>query len=308
MNPLPPIDEGFIAQLRARLNQSEDPWTERKPVVKPSDEGRDIRRTLVGFANSVREGEFAVLFIGAANDGRHPGVHDADEMQRKVDSIARQRCFPPIDYTPVVFKVSAGTDEATIVAVVVGASRNWPHFAGHAYVRRGSKTVESSAAMLDELIAGRTDPGRTLQTFKGRVLVRERSSRGLFLQYPGSIHHLDQHAVQVKEEVTGDIWAVPVKQVEILSSQPLREEIGIPTHATESALIERMLNHWRWGQKSPMAELPRDTEQHYLVRQLLPIAPEVASILGVMGWPNNSGQSPERRLFELFSARSRVFH
>lgn len=141
----------------------------------------------------------------------------------------------------------------------------------------------------------------------GRVLVRERSPRGLFLQYPGSIHHLDQHAVQVKEEVTGEFWSVLLKQMEILSTQPMREEIGIPARGTESALIERMLAHWRWTQKSPMPELPRDTEQHYLIKQLLPIAPEVTTILGIMGWPNNSGQSSERRLFELFSDRARVF-
>lgn len=307
MNSLPPIDEHFIARLRQRLAASEDPWTERKPDVKPSDEGRDLRRTLVAFANSVREGEFAVLFIGAANDGRHPGVRDADEMQRKVDTIARQRCFPPIDYTPVVLKVSVGADEVTIVAVVIGASRSRPHFAGHAYVRRGSKTIESSASMLDELIAGRTDPGRTLQTFKGRVLVRERSPRGLFVQYPGSIQHIDQHAVQVKEEATGEYWSVPLKQVEILSMQPHREEISIPTRGTESALIERMLAYWRRSKISPMRDLPRDEEQNYIVRQLLPLAPEVAQIMGLLGWPHNAGMSPEVRLFQLFSDRSRVF-
>lgn len=307
MNPLPPIDEKFIAHLRQRLAQSEDPWTERKPSIKPSDEGRDLRRTLVAFANSVREGEFAVLFVGAANNGCHPGVMDPDELQRKIDSIARQRCFPPIEHKPVVFQVRGAESAVTIVAVVVPFSAQRPHFAGHAYVRRGSQTVESSPAMLDELIASRTDPGRTLQSFRGRVLIHERSPRGLFLQYPGSIEHLDQHAVQVKEEATGQYWAVPLKQVEILSTQPLREEIGIPTRGTESALIERMLTHWRWGQKSPMPELPHDAEQHYLVKQLLPIAPEVTIVMGLLGWPSNAGQSPEVRLFELFDHRSRVF-
>lgn len=307
MSALPPIDDRFIAQLRQRLAQSEDPWTERKPAIKPSDEGRDLRRTLVAFANSVREGEFAVLFVGAANDGRHPGVADADELQRKIDGIARQRCFPPIEHKPVVFTAPGLESEVTIVAVLIPASPHRPHFAGHAYVRRGSQTVESSAAMLNELIAGRTDPGRTLQTFRGRVLIRERSPRGLFLQYPGSIQHLDQHSVHVKEEATGNLWPVPLKQVEILSTQPLREEIGIPTRGTESALIERMLVHWRYSQKSPMPELPHDTERHYLIRQLLPLAPEVASLLGVMGWASNSGQSPETRLFELFSRRCQAF-
>ena len=104
----------------------------------------------------------------------------------------------------MVFKAPGAGAEMTIVAVLIPASERRPHFAGHAYVRRGSQTVESSTAILDELIASRTDPGRTLQTFRGRVLVRERSPRGLFLQYPGSIHHLDLHAVQVKEEATGE--------------------------------------------------------------------------------------------------------
>ena len=71
--------------LIARLNQSEDPWTERKQSL---DE-RDVRKTVVAFANTVGEGETAVLFIGATNDGKHPRLLDADETQKKVAKCVR---------------------------------------------------------------------------------------------------------------------------------------------------------------------------------------------------------------------------
>ncbi len=90
---LPPIDDAFKARLQAIANGSEDAWMERKPV--PSNDGRDIRRTLVAFANSVEEREFAVLLIGASDDLKHPGVKDPDELQKKVDAIATRNVIRP---------------------------------------------------------------------------------------------------------------------------------------------------------------------------------------------------------------------
>jgi hypothetical protein len=71
--------------LRAKLHQSEDPWVERKEGCH-SDK---VLRTLVGFANSVPPGaESAVLFIGASNSGEHPGVADADTLQKEITGMA----------------------------------------------------------------------------------------------------------------------------------------------------------------------------------------------------------------------------
>ncbi|NJL18852.1 MAG: hypothetical protein HC901_00560 [Bdellovibrionaceae bacterium] len=53
------------SRLMEKLRQSEDPWVERKESFNE----REVRKTLVAFANSVPEGEPAVLFIGAANIG-----------------------------------------------------------------------------------------------------------------------------------------------------------------------------------------------------------------------------------------------
>jgi hypothetical protein len=74
-----PISDPWLME---RLKQSEDPWVERKKT--PSGDERGIRKMLVAFANSLREGQMAVLFIGASNDGKHPGIRNADELQKKV--------------------------------------------------------------------------------------------------------------------------------------------------------------------------------------------------------------------------------
>ncbi|MDP1580960.1 MAG: hypothetical protein Q8M02_11820 [Candidatus Didemnitutus sp.] len=49
----------------------------------------DRRRTPVAFGNSMREGEFAVLFVGVPVTGAIPRIADPDELQRMIDGIAR---------------------------------------------------------------------------------------------------------------------------------------------------------------------------------------------------------------------------
>jgi hypothetical protein len=79
--------------LIAKLDQSEDPWVERKE----SFDERDGRRTIVGFANLLPQGaEPAVLYLGASNKPQHPGLRDADGIQKKVHAQANQNSYPPI--------------------------------------------------------------------------------------------------------------------------------------------------------------------------------------------------------------------
>lgn len=53
-------------ELKRRLSDLEDGWTERK---LQSVGGDDVRKALVAFANSLPDGEEALLSIGVANDG-----------------------------------------------------------------------------------------------------------------------------------------------------------------------------------------------------------------------------------------------
>ena len=111
----------------------------------------DYRKALVAFANSVGEDEVGVLVVGVQDDGTVRGVSDADSLQRKLRSLAQKDCYPPIDVTIDVVN-DAGLH---VVAVQVRHSRNRPHFAGPAFVRTGSESVNATERQYEELIASR---------------------------------------------------------------------------------------------------------------------------------------------------------
>lgn len=123
--------------LLERLNNHEDGFTERKTEAARSSE---FRRTLVAFANSVSEGQTAVLFIGVADDGRVIGVANPDSLQKKLGEIAAKDCYPPVKCQSQVLTV----DGKSVVAILVETSMERPHFAGPAFVRRGSESVVAS--------------------------------------------------------------------------------------------------------------------------------------------------------------------
>jgi hypothetical protein len=143
------------AELLHLFKSSESHWVERKP---PGVGRSEIRNTLVAFANSVSEGQHAVLFIGVSDDGKVQGVDNADKEQKTVTRIAEQECYPPVKCNPTAIRV-AGVE---LVAVVVGASGNRPHFSGQAYVRVGSETRKASPPQFEELIACRNDKVRRI--------------------------------------------------------------------------------------------------------------------------------------------------
>ena len=61
--------------LQSRVGDLEDSFVERKAGLQSKDE---IRKTVVSFANSLLDGQTAVLFIGIANDGKVAGVSAED--------------------------------------------------------------------------------------------------------------------------------------------------------------------------------------------------------------------------------------
>ena len=151
------------SELIRLLKSSESHWVERKPSGVSSEE---IRNTLIAFANSVSEGQHAVLFIGVSNDGKPQGVENADQKQKDVTRIAEQRCYLPVKCEPTAFRV----DGVELVAVVVEASSNRPHFSGHAYIRVGSETKKASPEQFEELIASRNDKVRRLFQEKNKIV------------------------------------------------------------------------------------------------------------------------------------------
>lgn len=150
-------------EIRHRLADQEDNYVERKPARVNR---RDIRRTVVAFANSVAEGREAVLFIGVQNNGIIEGCPNPDDLQMTVRAVCEQECYPAITFRSEVIAV----DGAFVVAVVIPASKSRPHFSGPAYVRRGSESVAASEQMFDELIYARTSTAAAVLRIKNEIV------------------------------------------------------------------------------------------------------------------------------------------
>lgn len=148
----------LLDMLRSGRTQ-ESSLVERKP---DGFKDREARKTVVAFANSVPEGQEAVLFIGVHDKtGELLGVANADELQRKYSKVLAE-CYPSITYQMHALTISG----RTAVAIVVPSSARRPHFAGGAYVRSGAQSVVASDEMYDELIISRNDKTRELLKYK----------------------------------------------------------------------------------------------------------------------------------------------
>ena len=144
-------------ELKRKLSDQEDGWTERKSKGVNTE---DVAKTIIAFANSLPDGHTGILFIGVSNKGIIEGVDDADGLQKRVRRAAEERCYPPIHLGHNCRVIQAeGRD---VVAVIVEASHNRPHFAGPSYVRVGSETVTATAKQFEELITSRNSKARPL--------------------------------------------------------------------------------------------------------------------------------------------------
>jgi hypothetical protein len=150
--------------MAGRLKDKEDSYTERKPA---GVHDRDIRRTLVAFANSLREDKTAVLFVGISDDGTVHGVTNVDKLQKTIDNICNEQCYPPLSYKTEVLKLGAGKE---VLAVEILPDLNLPHFSGQAYVRQGTKSVEASEELFKELLATRNSKAGFILKWKGKII------------------------------------------------------------------------------------------------------------------------------------------
>jgi len=149
--------------LLNRLSDAEDNFVERKPANPNRD---DIRRTVVAFANSVPEGRTRVLFIGVRNDGALEAVPNPDKLQKTVREVCEQDCFPRINFSAEVLTPEGGP----VLAVVIPASLNKPHFAGPTYIRRGSESVVASPEAFDDLVHSRNSKCAAVLKLKDKVV------------------------------------------------------------------------------------------------------------------------------------------
>jgi len=150
-------------ELLARLSNKEDNFTERKPNGAKRDE---LRKTIVAFANSLREGQTGVLYIGVGDDGSVQGVEGTDSLQKTIARICKDNCYPSISPSCSVLH----KEGKTILAVEISASEQRPHFAGPAYVRIGSESKAASKELYEELLTSHCGIAGQLLKLKGAIV------------------------------------------------------------------------------------------------------------------------------------------
>jgi hypothetical protein len=77
--------------LLRRLKDPEDQFTERKLEGVGA---REFRKTIVAFANSVPEGQVALLFVGVGHRGAIEGVNNPDSLQETIRLICHGHPAP----------------------------------------------------------------------------------------------------------------------------------------------------------------------------------------------------------------------
>lgn len=181
-------------ELLQRLGDHEDNFTERKP---PNVNRQELRQTLSAFANSVPSNRTAVLFIGVRDKtGDAIGVpaSETDSKQKLVRDTAEKDCYPPI----TTFKCRVlPVDSLHVVAVMVEASKTWPHFTGPAYVRRGSESVNASPEQFNELILSRNDKIRAILDMRGNLITLRNIGQKIREHFECFVDDCDAHVVHL---------------------------------------------------------------------------------------------------------------
>jgi hypothetical protein len=152
-------------ELLLRLRNFEDHFVERKTL----GDKKDWRKTVVAFANSTPVGYPSVLFIGVRDDGTIEDGVNLDTLQKKLGTEL-DRIYPHPYYLSRVLSEKG----KQFLAVIVPGSNDRPHFAGLAYVREGSKTIEASSALFQQLIEERLSKVHELRQWIGKQVVLER--------------------------------------------------------------------------------------------------------------------------------------
>jgi hypothetical protein len=140
-------------------------WEDHLLELKTDRQPKDIRRTAVAFANSVRPGHTAVILIGEGNDGKVSGVANPDEFQMKVRKEL-EAIYPAIVWKQIRYE----KEGKQCIRIEIEYSGDTPHFGDAAWVRRGSESVAASPEQLTILVNLRSGKFRTLSEWEGKLM------------------------------------------------------------------------------------------------------------------------------------------
>jgi len=140
-------------------------WEDHLLERKTDRSTKDIRRTAVAFANSVRPGHTALILVGEGNDGVVSGVENPDDFQRKVRKEL-EAIYPSIVWRQSVYE----KDQKHCIKIEIEYSGDTPHFGDAAWVRRGSESVAASSEQLAILVNLHSGKFRTLSEWQGKTI------------------------------------------------------------------------------------------------------------------------------------------
>ena len=135
------------------------PWEDNLLERKVNPGLKELIKTIVAFANSVKPEHTATLLIGENDDGTVHGVGNPEKMQMAVRE-ACDKIYPPITNT-CKSKVYE-KDGKDCVRVDIEYDGETPHFGGKAWVRQGSQSKEASKEVFQKLIEFRLGKVREL--------------------------------------------------------------------------------------------------------------------------------------------------
>lgn len=159
------------------------PWEDGLLERKVESDLKDLLKTIVAFANSVRPGHTAVILIGEKEDGSVPGVTNPENIQQTVRKDFDKVYPAPVWRTKVYEKAGK-----FCVRVEIEHSANTPHFGGAAWIRDGSSSVPASDRVFQKLIDVRSAPVFEMAKWIGKAITIcgevERDLSGRYLKNP----------------------------------------------------------------------------------------------------------------------------
>ncbi len=147
--------------ILARLTAVEHGTVERKTA----SDSRDWVKAAVALSNTLENDEPGVLFVGVRDKGQIEADDNQnfEKLQKRV-SDELSNIYPPI-YPLILVRQSEGRK---FLAIIIYGSPNRPHFAGKAYRRDGTKTVDASEQHIEQFIARRTSKIAEMLKWKGK--------------------------------------------------------------------------------------------------------------------------------------------
>jgi hypothetical protein len=136
---------------------SDLPWEDNLLERKVESDLKDLLKTLVAFANSVKPGHTAVILIGERNDGSVEGVKNADNIQKKIREES-EKIYPNILWRCIVYE----RESKYCIRIEIEYSGDTPHFGGPSWIRKGSSTIKAPNEIFQSLIDIRMDIVREL--------------------------------------------------------------------------------------------------------------------------------------------------